>query len=466
MQRPNILCIMSDEHDPAVTGCYGDRIVRTPNLDQLAAQGITFDGCYCNSPLCVPSRLSFTSGKYISRVGAWNNLCWLPSDGMPSLPRLLRAQGYTPYLCGKQHYDHDRRYGFTDLTPSLKTNLAHKNGRGARRAADDLSVWTHAWHSRAKDFRRGEDNRVCEHDRSVTDTALRFLRDRQPTENPFFLFVGHLAPHFPLIVPPEIHDHYCGRVPMPELPADWFERLPLNYQQEIRGFGHLGASEASIRMGRECYWALVDWYDRELGRLLGGLVDTAVADDTIVIYTADHGENKGDHGLWWKNCMYEHGARVPLIVSWPARWAGGQRRTQVCSLVDVVQTIAALSGTACPDDWDGDSLLDLLDDPGAAWKDRAISEYYSHPIASGFAMLREGPWKYVHHTAPDEAHPAQRELYHLPDDPREWNNLADDPAQAERIASMHSALVAELGEEPQLTEARCRADYAAGYDRD
>ena len=119
-QQPNILFIMSDEHDAAVTGCYGDKLVRTPNLDRLAANGITFDACYTPSPLCVPCRLSITAGQYVSRCGAWQNQSMLASDDVPSLPRLLRGAGYTPYLCGKQHYAADRRYGFTDLTPHAK----------------------------------------------------------------------------------------------------------------------------------------------------------------------------------------------------------------------------------------------------------------------------------------------------------------------------------------------------------
>ncbi len=126
--RPNILVIMSDEHTAAIMGCAGNDIVQTPNLDALAGRGVLFDGCYCNSPLCVPSRSSFTSGKYISRVGAWANSCWLPSDDMPSLPRLLNEAGYESLLCGKMHYDATRRYGFKDLGGNMNDHI--KTGRG------------------------------------------------------------------------------------------------------------------------------------------------------------------------------------------------------------------------------------------------------------------------------------------------------------------------------------------------
>jgi arylsulfatase A-like enzyme len=266
---------MSDEHNAGVLGCYGNKIIRTPSLDRLAARGVAFDSAYTNSPLCVPCRLSFTSGKYISRVGAWNNECWLP----------------------------------------------------------------------------GDDSSILNHDRRVTAGTVDFLTHRKPTDKPFFLFVGYLATHF------------------------------------------------------------------------------------------------------------------PLIVSWPERWPVGQRREGVCSLVDVVQTVAELGHAKVPADWNGSSLCRVLDNPKAPWKDMAVSEYYAHHIASGYVMFRKGPFKYVYHTPPDVKHPAERELCDLRNDPGEFHNLAADPGQKQRIEQMHAALVKELGEDPDKTELRCRADYAKGYGR-
>ncbi|MFB6219771.1 MAG: sulfatase, partial [Halobacteriaceae archaeon] len=186
-------------------------------------------------------------------------------------------------------------------------------------------------------------------------------------------------------------------------------------------------------------------------------------ENTVVIYTSDHGENKGDHGMWWKNCMYDHAASVPLIVSWPERWAGGQRRTEVCSLVDVVQTIAELGGADAPDQWDGDSLVGLLDDPGADWPDFALSEYYAHNTASGFTMYREGRYKYVYHARYDDDHGPEEELYDMREDPGEFENLADSrPETRERL---HEAMLDELGEHPDDIDRRARREGAAGYDR-
>ncbi len=459
--RPNILVIMSDEHNADVLSCYGNRIVRTPNLDRLAAQGVVFEAAYTNSPLCVPCRLSFTSGKYISRVGAWNNDCWLPSADYPSIARVMNAAGYESYLCGKMHYDRTRRYGFTEIGGNMNNDV--KTGKGHRRRPDDLT--SKGLSGRFEQFRAADDSSVLRHDRRVTAGAVEFLTHRKPTDKPFFLLVGYLAPHFPLIVPEEYWNHYKGKVPMPVIPPGLLDSLPLNYKHLRAGFQVVDVPPDTVRMGRELYYGLTEWVDNEIGKTLQALRDSGLADNTVVVYTTDHGENMGEHGLWWKNAMYDSAARIPLIVSWPQRWRGGQRRGGVCSLVDVVQTIAELGRAKVPADWNGASLCGVLDDPKAPWKDLAVSEYYAHNIASGYVMLRKGPFKYVYHTPPDDRHSAERELYDLRNDPGELHNLAADPAQKDRIARMHAALVRELGEEPDRTELRCRADYARGYDR-
>ena len=459
---PNILLIMSDEHNAGVLGCYGNKIIRTANLDGLARRSMVFENCYCNSPLCVPSRLSFTSGKYASRVGAWSNSCWLPSADYPSLPRLMNAAGYESFLCGKMHYDRTRRYGFTEIGGN--SNTSTKRGNGRRRTPDDLQP--KPGHSgRFKAFHPGDNSDILRRDRGVTASTIDFLKNRKVTDKPFFLSAGYVAPHFPLIVPEEYWEPYKSKVPMPTIPDGHLESQPRNYKHLRIAFNVEDAPPEIVRKGRELYYGLTQWLDEEIGKVLKVLADSQVAENTVVIYTTDHGENMGEHGLWWKNCAYEHAARVPLIMSWPRRWKGGQQRTGACSLVDVVQTIAELGGAKTPGDWNGESMVQWLDNSKVEWKDWAISEYYGHNIASGFVMLRQGKYKYVYHTPPDEKHPAERELYDLSNDPGEFSNMANNPEQSERISQMHAFLVNELGENPDDTEKRCRADYATGYTR-
>jgi choline-sulfatase len=460
--KPNILVIMSDEHNAGVLGCYGNDIIRTPNLDGLAKRGVTFESCYCNSPLCVPSRLSFTAGKYASRVGAWNNSCWLPSADYPSLPRIMNAAGYESILCGKMHYDQTRRYGFREIGGNM--NNATMTGKGSRRKADDLASKP-GISPRFDDFHTGESSSILKHDRAVTAGTVEFLSQRRASDKPFFMLAGYLAPHFPLIVPEEYWRPYQGKIPMPVIPEGHLESQPRNYKHLRTGFDVEDVPEQIVRKGRELYYGLTQWVDDQIGKVLNALTGSEAADNTVVIYTTDHGENMGEHGLWWKNCMYQQASHVPLIVSWPARWKGPQRRTQACSLVDVVQTVAALGGADVPGDWDGDSMLGWLDDPGTDWKDLAVSEYYAHNIASGYAMIRTGKYKYVYHTPADSGHPAERELYDLQSDPGEFNNLAARDEYRQRVEAMHEVLVEEIGEDPDKTEQRCRADYARGYTR-
>jgi choline-sulfatase len=252
---------------------------------------------------------------------------------------------------------------------------------------------------------------------------------------------------------------------MPQIPAGHLESQPLNYKHLRIAFHAENVPEAVVRDGRELYYGLTSWVDDQIGQVLAALARSDAADNTVVIYSSDHGESMAEHGLWWKSCMYQQASRVPLVISWPERWKGGQRRSGACSLVDTVRTIADIGGARAPDDWNGSSLCPLLDDASAPWKDMAVSEYYAHNIASGYTMIRMGQYKYVYHTAADKNHPAQRELYDLTADPGEFKNLAAAPDQQARIAQMHSAMIKEVGSDPEETEQRCRAECAKGYGR-
>jgi choline-sulfatase len=459
-KQPNILWIMSDEHNPYVTGCYGNHTVHTPNIDSLSERGLTFDTHYCNSPLCVPSRLSLTAGKYTSRVDVWGLTCRLPSADIASLPRVMNAAGYESFLCGKQHYDYSRRYGFTDAGGNF--NQWYKTGKGHRLSPEHLIE--NRLSPRFSHFHPGDHGYSVVHDRLVTAGAVDFLSKRQSAGKPFFLFAGYLAPHFPLIVPEQYWDRYRGKVDMPVIPPGFLERLSLNYKVQRAGFEEIGVPGDTVRRGRELYYGLTDWVDNEIGKVLAALrMHPEIAENTIIIYSSDHGENMGDHGMWWKNCMFEPSSRVPLIISWPQRWAGGQRRIGASSHVDFVQTVAAIGGGHTPGDWNGESMLPWLDNSRHAWKNYAVSEYYAHNTASGYVMLRDGDWKYTYHTVIDKDHPAQHELYHLSSDPHEFTNLTNRPEHRKRIEAMHKRLVKEVEGDPDETEQRSRHQLARGY---
>jgi choline-sulfatase len=460
--KPNILWIMSDEHNYRVAGCYGNKTVQTPNIDSLAATGITFDSHYCNSPLCVPSRASLTAGKYTSLLDVWGNTSELPSADIASLPRVLNAAGYQSYLCGKQHYDYSRRYGFTEWGGDFNNN--YKTGKGFR---SDPDVLTQKQLSpRFAAFHPGDHGATVEHDRRVTAGAVDFFAKMPSGNEPFFLFAGYLAPHFPLIVPEEYWDRYKGKIAMPDVPRGFLASQVLNYKVQRANFQELDVPDDTVQRGRELYYGLTNWVDNEFGKVLASLrARPDVAQNTIIVYSSDHGENMGEHGMWWKNCMYEQATHVPLIISYPQRWAGGQRRVRASSHLDLVKTLVELGGGRAPADWNGTSMVEWMDHPKHAWKDFAVAEYYAHATASGYVMVRAGDWKYVYHTVIDAQHSDQRELYNLTDDPHEFSNLATKPEHKDRIDRMHRRMLAEIGADPNATEQRARRQLAVGYQR-
>lgn len=454
---PNILFIMADEHDGAIMGCMGDDLIRTPNIDSIAKKGILFPSCYTPSPVCGPARLALTAGKTVGRSAIWSNHNALDSDDIYSMAKAFEGAGYEAILCGKQHYTENRRYGFHQLGRDF--NHYEKEGFVPRRHPLDASVNVELRDKRFARFGVSKKSGIYEHDQPITKEVVDFLKKRTPHQPPFFLFVGYMAPHFPLRCPPKYYRRYKDKVPMPVIPEGMVESQPLNYQHLRRGFGMVEQPTDKVKLGRECYYGLINWLDDEIGHILKALRRSSAADNTIIVYTADHGENKGDHFLWWKNCMYEHATRIPMVMSYPERFAPKQIRTGACTTLDILRTLMEVAGAEAGEDWDGTSMLGYLHDERKPWKDRALSEYYAHNVCTGFQMLREGDWKYVYHTAFDEEFGSEEELYNLKDDPKEFTNLAK--SNPEKCLSMYKALEEELKSSPEEVEARCRADFKA-----
>lgn len=464
LEKPNILVVITDEHHAGVMGCAGDKLARTPNLDALAAQGVIFDAQYCASPICIPSRQSLTIGKYVSHHNVWGNTAAQAPESWPTLPKIMTAAGYDPCLVGKMHYKGGQTYGFNILDKASKTKGAKEEKASAApkpRARQRLpaGVFQDQGDKLGEEFTPiGEATDMDSFvDVKRREDAVKFFRERKADAKPFFLVVGLIAPHYPMVAPPEYLAHFKDKIPPPEIPQGYLESLPLNYKHLRNDRKLERVPPETVKLAREAYYARVEWTDHQIGEVLKALKASPFASDTIVIYTSDHGENLGEHGLWWKNCMFDCAARVPLIVSWPKRWKGGQRRSGACGSVDLVQTIAALAGAQTPKDWDGESFLPWLDDPSFAWRDLAVSEFYSGYIASGMVMIRQGDWKLVYHTRADEKHGPEQELYNLKTDPQELRNLAADPKEEGRMKRMFEALVKELKENPEESEKRYRA---------
>ena len=439
MDRPNILLIMSDEHAPMYTSTYGHPRVLTPNMDRLAAQGATFDNAYCNSPLCLPSRMSFMTGRYVNRICAYDNASPLPSAAVTWAHR-LRAVGYDVALSGKQHFcGPDQLHGFrAQLARDLHAELWTRDG--VLRGTPD---WSQGTPQAAKPWdgvgAAGPGTTLeIEVDDLVEERALDYLRDPARKQQPWALNASFIAPHFPLVVPERFFNLYpLDQIDLPEIPPGHLENLHPVHQRMRSMFGAVDFPEEQVRRARAGYYGLITYLDEKIGRLLRTLEETGQRENTVVIHCSDHGEMNGEHGMWRKSSHYEASSRIPLQVVWPDRIAAGLRLVEVVSLVDLVATLVDLAGAPGVAPLDGDSLLGLLQGRGNGWKNEAFGEYLAHGVARPTAMLRKGRYK-LHYSLGDAP-----QLYDIEADPNEFDDLSRDQTHAATLADLEQRLLSQ-----------------------
>ena len=417
MNRPNLLLIMSDEHAPQFSGAYGHALVQTPNMDRLAHEGVLFERAYCNSPVCVPSRMSFMTGRYVHQIETWDNASPLSSE-IPTWAHLLRAVGYDVVLAGKQHFiGADQLHGFrAQLARDLHAELNHPISDWSAGTPAAAAPWPAPAQAGA-----GSTEEI-ETDDAVEAAALAYLRDPARRDAPWVLNASFIAPHFPFIVPQRFWDRYpVDKIDLPVIPPGHLEGQHPVYQRIRSNFGLVNYPQEQVRRARAGYYGLITYLDEKIGRLIAALDETGQRDNTLVVYCSDHGEMAGEHGLWRKSNFYEHSARIPLIMSWPGRLPSGHRVSQVVSLVDLTATLVEAAGASSTGLLDGDSLLGLARGSDDSWKDEAFSELHANGIARPIAMLRRGRYK-LNYSLDDAP-----ELYDLVADPGELRDLASDP---------------------------------------
>ena len=422
--RPNILVIMSDQHSKHVLGCYGNPIVRTPNLDRLAANGVLFTDAYCASPVSCPSRMSFLTGRTPSRNRVWNNQQIL-NPAIPTWAHVLGAAGYETSLLGRMHFEgHDQYHGFENR-PIGEMFAVHpgtfggeKYPSGQSRRVMELSgtgTTTYQW----------MDDRIA-------SAACEYLRAREDgrRSRPFAAVVGFVLPHCPFVAPRDLFDYYHPRVDIPEVedrqPAmiDWY-RKSRDIDRPL--------DERRVRIARAAYFALCEFFDALVGRLLDCLEETGLAQNTWVVYCSDHGEMAGEHGCWTKNTYYEGSVGVPLIVRPPGPERAAVRSDRVCNLLDLAPTFADLARAEAVPDWDGQSLWPFLS--GAEpdeWSNETYSEVVDESTRPNIPsrMIRSGPWK-LWVDQPQEGAEVDVALFNLENDPREIHDLSTDPGHSE-----------------------------------
>ncbi len=431
--RPNFVFVCSDQHNAKYTGFAGHPFVKTPNLDRIAQQGVTFTAAYCSSPLCVPGRSGLMTGMYPSDVNSFCNST-VYDGSHPTWGKRLRDSGYHCWAVGKQDMNPAVDMGFIeagvdhghakkpDITSLFRRPVGYRIGE---REGIDGAV---------RDTKEGKGGTNFERDERDTDVALKFIRtEAGKLGKPWVAFLGLREPHPPWIGSKEFYGLYLPLVRVPEVTIEELEALPLPYQV-MRNFKRISTPipEERIRRAIAAYLSMVSELDVHVGKIYDSLQETGQIDNTYFIYTSDHGESLGENGMWLKNNLYEGPAHIPLIVSGPGLPKGKVIDAPVSHL-DLVATMLEWSGMQIPGGLRGSSLVPLLNGKGSG-PQFVYAESHSEGNPTGSFMIRKGEWKLIHFSYYGDY------LFNLKEDPGEKHNRANDPAGHEILLDLRSIL--------------------------
>ena len=442
-QRPNIVFVCSDQHSFKYTGYAGHPIVKTPNLDRIAASGVVFENAYCGSPVCVPGRSCMMTGLYPHETSSYcNSTVW---DGShPTWGTMLRNAGY-----------HTEATGKFDLNPDFDIGFEEHETRHAHRTGPDVTSLFRspvAYRVGERELIKGGPRDTPHADARRAQNCVEFIRDKSPgLGTPWCYYVGFTAPHPAFVAGRTYWDMYpLDQIDVPTVPPEYLDRQHLMFQ-ELRHFKRIATPipERRIREARAGYYGLVTELDDHVGQVWQALEDTGQLENTIFVYTSDHGEALGDHGLWLKNNLLEPAAHIPLLVAGPSVPAG-RRVAHVTSHVDMVQALLEWAGASGGSDLRGHSLLPLMSGTSGDHPGWAYSENHSEGNATGSFMVRKGPWKYIHFTWYEDL------LFNLDEDPAELHDLSGDPSARHVLSDLQGILDSEVD-----TEAVTRAGFAA-----
>lgn len=452
-QQHNVIVIMSDEHDPRMMGCSGHPFVKTPNLDALAARGLRFSNGYTPSPICVPARAAFATGKRVHDIRHWDNA--MPYTGShQGWGHILQEQGVRVESIGKLHYRQKEDPAGFDAE-HLPMHVVGGHGMVWASIRAPYRPRTGGPRMLGEEIGPGESS-YTQYDRSVTKRTIQWLHQAGQTNTPFVLYVGLVAPHFPLVVPEEFYNLYpLDTLPEPKLPhGSSYTRHP--WVQEYCDF--MPSEERFIdqherRRAFASYYGLCTWLDHNIGQILDAVEKNGLNNNTQIIYTSDHGDNLGARGVWGKSTLYEESVKVPMIMAGP----GVPHR--LCStpvdLLDLFPTIlqgAGIDPAPFMQSRPGKALLDIAKEPDEP--ERVIlSEYHAAGSNNAGFMVRKGRWKYHYYVG------FQPELFDLELDPQELHDLANDPNYAATLGMMHQTLLSIC--DPEEIDRQAKTDQHA-----
>jgi choline-sulfatase len=435
-RRPNVLFLLSDEHSfrylSFLTHDEGGEPVRTPTLDGLAARGTFFENAYCQMPLCTPSRICMLTGRDPEKCGAWVYNAVLP-PGIPTLPGWLAEHGgYETALIGKMHFGGSRQFNGFRLRP-----YGDYATRNAGHQPDPVEEWEGGPGGMMRRIRLAGVTTIPEsflQEEIVARESVALLREQQhkAPDQPWLLCASFSRPHFPWTAPRRHLDRYWphgATRPRNGRTSDT-DQHPFVTGHRKR-FDTEDVTDVELMKARAAYMACVDYLDELLGDFLGTLERAGLLDDTIVVYSTDHGEMAGENGMFYKNTWHEASAHVPFIVQTAEQRRGEQPSSRVrtpVSLADLFPTLCGLAGLPAPHGLDGVDLSAAVRS-GATECEHAPVVCQSVPA---WRMLREGRHKYVAFREGPEV------LFDLVDDPGEQRNLAPHPAHASVLAALRA----------------------------
>ena len=431
---PNVLFLICDDLNCDI-GCYGHAQVKTPNIDRLAARGVRFDRAYCQYPLCGPSRASFMTGLYADQTLIHRNSIYLREHvpNVNTISQMYRDAGYFAMRIGKiYHYNVPKHIGTSGHDDPYSWNYTI-NPRGRDKADEDkIFSLTPGSFGGTLSWLAADGADQEQTDGIAATEARKALKTFADQGRSFYLAVGLYRPHTPYVAPKEYFRQYpLDQIVVPGVPDGYLETIPAPARKSLTRKKHqVDLKEDLARQAIRAYYASITFADAQIGRILDALDEYGLADNTIVLFTSDHGYHMGEHGHYQKTTLFENATRVPLVMAGPGI-ARGHPSASMAEMVDFYPTLAELSGLEIPEFVSGQSLVETLADPKKATRTTALTQY-----DSGYS-LRTARYRY---TEWGEGGKLGRELYDHRTDPEEMGNLADDPLQMDTMTRLSKKL--------------------------
>jgi iduronate 2-sulfatase len=442
--KPNILIILADDMRPDL-GAYGDTLAVTPNLDQLAREGLVFNRAYCQKAVCWPSRNSFFSGLMPASLGSKTNAFTTfrsQHPGIVALPQLFKNHGWYTRGFGKiLHNGQDDPVSWS--APYFEPEPVHY--------AAPENLGKHPIINKAVPenrlnpvFESADVADEAYEDGLTAKAARQAIREAADREEPFFMMVGFHKPHTPFNAPKKYWDLYkreeipLAKYPYPPINApEKFAVHPWRYFRSFKDMPQEGPMpDFQARELKHAYYACISYVDALVGGLLEELEAVGQKDNTIIVFTSDHGYQLGDHSLWSKHTNFELATRVPLFVSIPGSASG--KSDSLVELLDLYPTLADLAGLDQPDHLEGESFKNTIFDPQAPARFWAFSEYTRNGARG--CSIRTDQFRYVEWRNQKSGEVVARELYDHRADPGENVNVAGDSGFSATIAELSRQL--------------------------